>query len=356
MAENPPIRWYGGARVQPMANGPPSSSGAVVDTVPILPLRNSVVFPMSVVPINVGRARSVRLVEDLLGRDRAVVGIVSQKSPEVDEPGFEDIYEVGTVARVVKVIRLGPSNYSRRAPRPRPLAHRRQGGARAVHAREDPSASPRISSATPSSTRSARSSRESTRELLEPHAEPPQGDGRHPRERARARRARRPHRVEPHASSTSPSATSRRSSRRSTSKERVRLVLSMVRQQLELLRVKREISTMVADERQEPARAHPSPADEEHPRGARRDGDEDDVEELRERIRLAQLPEDAKKIAKKQLGRLAGMQQQSAEYNVTRTYLEWLADLPWSKTTNDKLEPSPTAAAASTRTTSASRR
>src|SRR5262245_54264190 len=95
-----------------MAALPPPSSGAVADTVPILPLRNSVLFPMSVVPINVGRPRSVRLVEDLLGRDRALVGIVSQKSPELDEPTFKDLYEVGTLARVVKVIRLGQSNYS----------------------------------------------------------------------------------------------------------------------------------------------------------------------------------------------------------------------------------------------------
>src|SRR5690606_10214500 len=65
-----------------------------LETLPILPLRNSVVFPASVVPINVGRARSVRLVEDLLGQDRAVVGIVSQKDSEVDEPGFEDIFDV----------------------------------------------------------------------------------------------------------------------------------------------------------------------------------------------------------------------------------------------------------------------
>src|SRR5215472_5445735 len=79
---------------------------------PILPLRNSVVFPASVVPINVGRARSVRLVEDLVGQERAVVGIVSQRDADVDEPGFEDLYEVGTVARVVKILRLAPSNYS----------------------------------------------------------------------------------------------------------------------------------------------------------------------------------------------------------------------------------------------------
>src|SRR5580693_7357886 len=83
-----------------------------IELLPILPLRNSVVFPASVVPINVGRPRSVRLVEDLLGQERAVVGIISQRDAEVDEPGFEDLYQIGTVARVVKVLRLGPSNYS----------------------------------------------------------------------------------------------------------------------------------------------------------------------------------------------------------------------------------------------------
>src|SRR5712691_2377526 len=87
---------------------PPASEQA--DSVPILPLRNSVLFPMSVVPINVGRVRSVRLVEDL--RERALVGVVSQRSPDVDEPTFKELFTVGTVARVVKVIRLGPSNYS----------------------------------------------------------------------------------------------------------------------------------------------------------------------------------------------------------------------------------------------------
>src|SRR5688572_17076901 len=98
-----------------MTSGAPPSrppSHQESDSVPILPLRNSVLFPMSVVPINVGRPRSVRLVEDLLGRERALVGVISQRSPDIDEPTFKELYTVGTVARVVKVIRLGPSNYS----------------------------------------------------------------------------------------------------------------------------------------------------------------------------------------------------------------------------------------------------
>ena len=87
-------------------------SGSRPERIAILPLRNSVLFPMSVVPINVGRPRSVRLVEELLGQESALVGVLTQRNAETVEPTFEDLYSVGTLARVVKVIRLGPANYS----------------------------------------------------------------------------------------------------------------------------------------------------------------------------------------------------------------------------------------------------
>src|SRR5947207_15503931 len=68
---------------------------------------NSVLFPMSVVPINVGRPRSARLIEALLGRERALVGIVRQKSAELDEPTCNDHYEIVTPTRSLKVKPLG---------------------------------------------------------------------------------------------------------------------------------------------------------------------------------------------------------------------------------------------------------
>ena len=133
---------------------------------PILPLRNSVVFPASVVPINVGRPRSVRLVEDLAGHERAVVGIVSQRDAEVDEPGFEDLYEVGTVARVVKVHSPRAEQLLGRPPRPRALPDRRSRRRSSRTCAPACGASPKTSSATSSSTRSARSLREGMREVL----------------------------------------------------------------------------------------------------------------------------------------------------------------------------------------------
>ena len=57
---------------------------------PILPLRNSVLFPVSVVPVNVGRSRSVRLIETACGGERPVIAVVAQKRAETEDPGFDE--------------------------------------------------------------------------------------------------------------------------------------------------------------------------------------------------------------------------------------------------------------------------
>jgi ATP-dependent Lon protease len=312
------------------------SRSSEAEVVPILPLRNSVVFPASVVPINVGRARSVRLVEDLLGQERAVVGIVSQRDAEVDEPAFADLYEVGTVARVVKVIRLGPSNYS-------VVLHGVSRLKMVAPVSLEPYMKARIKRIPENMERDAEldalgaSLRESMREALALMPNLPKetaGILDNVRESgALADLIASNLNVE-----QATVADKQRILETFDAKLRVRGVSSIVGKQLELLRVRREISNMVADEgksqRELILRQQMKSIKEELGEG----GEDDEVEELRERLRLAQLSEDAQKIAKKQLARLAGMQQQSAEYNVTRTYLEWLADLPWAKTTHDKLD------------------
>ena len=116
-------------------------------------------------------------------------------------------------------------------------------------------------------------------------------------------------------------------------------VLAIVNRQLEMLRVKKEVSSMIADEgkaqREQILRQQMKTIKEELGEA----GEEDEVEELRERLRVAQAsPTRCRRSRASSSGASRGMQQQSAEYNVTRTYLEWLADLPWSKTTPDKLD------------------
>src|SRR5690625_3121380 len=81
-------------------------------SLPILPLRNSVLFPASVVPVNVARKRSVRLVEFLENNERGVLFAAAQRDATIEDPSIDDLYEVGTIARILKIIRLGSRSYS----------------------------------------------------------------------------------------------------------------------------------------------------------------------------------------------------------------------------------------------------
>ena len=84
----------------------------VPTTIPILPLRNSVLFPGSIIPIDVGRRKSVRLVEDAISKERPVIGILTQKDARTEDPGMDDMYQIGCAARILKVIKLAKDNFS----------------------------------------------------------------------------------------------------------------------------------------------------------------------------------------------------------------------------------------------------
>ena len=79
------------------------------DEIAILPVRNTVLFPGVVIPITVGRQKSIRLVKKSYRGDR-IIGVIAQKNNKTEEPGFADIYNVGTVARIVKMLVLPDGN------------------------------------------------------------------------------------------------------------------------------------------------------------------------------------------------------------------------------------------------------
>lgn len=81
---------------------------AIPDTLPVLPLRDIVIFPHMIFPVLIGRASSLKAVAHALDRDKYVL-LLSQRSPQTDEPGFDDLYQHGTIAKVLQVLRL-PNN------------------------------------------------------------------------------------------------------------------------------------------------------------------------------------------------------------------------------------------------------
>ncbi len=317
-----------------MANEPKSSD---VDVLPVLPLRNAVLYPAQVVPINVGRPRSVRLIEELFGRDRPYVAIAAQRKSEIEEPAFKDLYEVGVIAKVVKVIRMSAGSYSvvlqgasrMRILEPLGLEPYMRARVQRLHDRLDRDVELDALGTT---------LRETTREVLELKSDIP-------RETAGILdNVREPGALADLIASNFPTEIASIDDKQQVLqtfdvKSRVKFVLQIVTRQLELLRVKKEISSMVQEEmgksqREFILRQQIKAIREELGEG----GEEDEVEELRDKIAKAGLPPEVDKIAKKQLSRLQAIPQQSAEYGVTRNYLEWLAELPWNLRTEDKLD------------------
>tara|TARA_B100001063_G_scaffold80040_1_gene74438 strand:+ start:3750 stop:6200 length:2451 start_codon:yes stop_codon:yes gene_type:complete len=79
------------------------------DSIPILSLRNTVLFPGVVIPITAGRDKSIKLINDA-NKGSKVIGVVAQKDESVEDPKFEDIHKVGTVARILKVLKMPDGN------------------------------------------------------------------------------------------------------------------------------------------------------------------------------------------------------------------------------------------------------
>ena len=86
-----------------------SSDDDVPEELPILPLRNSVLYPGVVIPITVGRNKSIRLVKEYY-KKRKPIGVVAQKDSNVEDPGVADLYSVGTVAQIIKTLQMPDGN------------------------------------------------------------------------------------------------------------------------------------------------------------------------------------------------------------------------------------------------------
>ncbi len=302
-------------------------------TVPILALRNSVLFPMSVVPVNVGRPRSVRLVEEYIDSTGALVGVVTQRTEDILEPTFEDLYEVGTLARIVKVIRLNASSFSVVL---NGIARFRIASAESLEPFMQAAMERLVDSGKSDSTLAGFSARlrDATHEMLALQPDLPKETSSildNVRDAGALADLIASNFSEEHANI----AARQQVLECINVVDRVRLVLSMVERHVGVLKARRALAI---DEMGKSQRDLVLRQQMRTIRDALGESAEDDeVERLRERIQRAEMPDEAERAAKKQLRRLSGMPQQSAEYQVARNYVEWLSDLPWSRSTNDRM-------------------
>jgi ATP-dependent Lon protease len=307
----------------------------IPDVIPILPLRNSVLFPGSIIPIDVGRRKSVRLIEDAISKERPVIGILTQRDARTEEPKDTDMYRVGCAARILKVIKLAKDNFSVIL----------QGVSRVeVQSFEgqEPFLTARVRSVPdPQATdveldALVMNLKDIAKRVVKLMPELPKEAG------ALVDSVTEPGHLADLITSNLELEVSEKQDILETFelKARMRQVLQFLSRQLEVLKVRERINTQVQEEmgrnqREYVLRQQLKAIKEELGELDEAGGD---LDEFRDKIAQAKMPDEAEKMALKQFDRLKGMQPSSAEYTVTRTYLEWLVELPWSISTEDKID------------------
>jgi ATP-dependent Lon protease len=316
---------------------PPRSDEEVVfgDELPVLPIRNAVLFPGAVAPFDVGREKSVALVEDVDNLTQPVIAIFAQRDPSTDDPGYEDLYHVGCAARVLKALKHSSGNYSlilQGLVRIR-LENVLQ-GAPYMKARirklEEPTTEDVEAEAL------AMSLRDIAKQVIQLMPELPREAG------SLMDSIQAPGALADLVAANLDAPVEEKAQLVETIdvKDRVRKVLRLLTRQLEVLKMRERINSQIKEEmgknqREYVLRQQLKAIKEEL---GEDDGDQGDLDGLEDRIAKANLPNEAETVAKKQLKRLRTMQVGSAEYTVVRTYLDWILDLPWTNSTPDNLE------------------
>src|SRR5690242_19949314 len=302
-------------------------------TLPLLSLRNLVLFPGAVMPVEIGRASSLRLIEALGGKGaRVLVG--TQKDADIEEPAGADLYTIcveGEVVRIVKAAENRITAVLRGLERRRvtSFVQERPYLVAAYEAlneiRKDPIEIDGLGMAVYDVAKQliaiSPDIPDETAQVLDQHKDPA--------------------RLGDIVAATVDLSPEERASLlvESDVAERLRRLLVLLQRKVELIKVKQKIDSQVREEfskhqREAVLRQKLKAIQDELGEGE----DASDLAAFEEKIKAAQMPAEAAKTARKQLERLRQMAQSSAEYTVQRTYLEWLVELPWAKQTTDTLD------------------
>ena len=305
------------------------------DELPVLPIRNAVLFPGAVAPFDVGREKSVALVEDVDNLSGPVIAIFAQRDPSTDDPGAEELYPVGCAARVLKALKHSSGNYSLilqglvRIRLDTVLTNSPYMKAK-VRRLEEPATEDVEAEAL------AMSLRDIAKQVIQLMPELPREAG----SLIDSMQAPGPLADLVAGNLDAPVEEKAQLIETLDVKERIRKVLRLLTRQLEILKMRERINSQIKEEmgknqREYVLRQQLKAIKEEL---GEDDGDQGDLDGLEDRIAKANLPTEAETVAKKQLKRLRTMQVGSAEYTVVRTYLDWILDIPWTNSTQDNLD------------------
>jgi ATP-dependent Lon protease len=306
----------------------------IPSTLPVLPLKDTVVFPQSVSPLAIGQERSVKLVDDVVAGER-MLALVTVRNPDADEPGWDDLHEIGTAAVVHKMIRVPDGS----------LRILVQGVGRIRLERrvqDEPylvgefAPVPDIVEETPELEALTRSVQSEFGRLISlvPYL---------PAElELAAANVDDPSALSHLVGSTLRLKTEekQRLLEEATVEARLRDVLGILGRELEVVELGSKIQSQVQSEMEKGQREFFLRQQLKAIQEELGEGDEQQAElaELRGQIEEKNLPEDARKAADRELARLEKLPPAAAEYGVIRTYLDWILSLPWNETTEDNLD------------------
>jgi ATP-dependent Lon protease len=301
---------------------------------PLLPLRGAVLFPGATVPFEIGRPKTVALAEYVVAKNLPFVVVFAQRVANVDDPGQADLYEHGTLARVIGVDKQRKGTYAvvlEGVARVRLASIEKS--APFVEARVEPVEIPEGKDDELAAL--GMSLRDVTRDLITllPGI---------PREIvARVEGIESPADLADFVATYIEASVEEKVELLATAepKARIRKMLTLVSRRGEVLRMREKINSQVKDElgktqREYALRQQMKAIQEEL--GGEEDGESNELDELEKRIAEAKLSPEAAEVAKKQLKRLRGMAPQSPESGMVRTYLDWILDLPWLAASTDE--------------------
>src|SRR5229473_1732036 len=306
----------------------------VPEILPILPVRDTVLFPGAVLPLTVGRESSLALVNSLHG-DEKLLGVVAQLDPRVEDPAAADLHKLGTLAKVHKTVKMPNGNVVIFLEGLQRIQVLELIGIRPfLQARVQ--AEPDIIGESDTELEALqRNAQDLFRDVVS-HSPQLSDDL-----QSVALNIDNPGRLTDFIAGTLPSlSTLLRQELIETSSVRKRLetLIRELSKELEVLELRSKIHEQVQEQVSQNQREYLL---REQMKAIQKElGESDDsmqeIDELRKKVEDANMPAEAKKECERELKRLAKMTPASAEYMVSRTYLEWMTSLPWSKSSGNQ--------------------
>lgn len=306
----------------------------VTGTYPVMPLRNTVLFPQQVIPIYIGRERSLKLIEELDPKDKHIV-VVAQEDGSIEDPKPTDLYAYGTFAVVLKVFDM-PDNsksaivqgihrvkilsYSEEQPYYKAAIEKVES--------EEVEGDVELDALKNNLHTSFNELIKVAPNLTEEHS-------------GMLTNIQKASRLADRAISlvTVPNAEKQDVLEELNVKKRVQKSIKILNAEIQRIKLGEEIQSEVQDEIAKSQREYYL---REQMKAIRKELGEDEssveIKDLEARVKKAKMTEEAEKVALKELDRLTKIPTQSPEYSVARTYIEWLADLPWSESTKDQID------------------